>query len=172
MKKILTLLAATALSISFLSAQPARRAVGDLSMDLGVGFKSTAQGYSTLLPPVDASLEYTVLDFGTPGTLSVGGSAMFALDKYEGFTFSSLFIGPQVTYRFPVLDKLDLFGKTAMGFYAFHTTDKVFDEYLGTNGFAWAAYIGATYYLSEKIGVGLQFGSGLSTAEIHVTIQL
>ena len=38
-------------------------------------------------------------------------------------------------------------------------------------GFAWCAYAGATYYFSEKMGVGLQFGNGLSTAQLHLTIR-
>jgi len=171
MKKIITLLAAVALSISFLSAQNARRAVGDKSFDLGIGINLT-NGYSIMFPPIDASFEYTVLDFGTAGTLSAAGVASFGMDKYKSVNVSSFFVGPQAVYRFPIMDNLDLFGKVAIGYCSITAGNDIYKSLIDHKGFAWCAYAGATYYFSEKMGVGLQFGNGLSTAELHLTIRL
>lgn len=173
MKKIfITLLAVTALSVSFVSAQNARRAVGDKSLDLGVGFHTAAVGYSLVVPPVDAAFEYTVLDWGTAGTLSAGGLVSFGVDKYSNVSFTSVFVGPLACYRFPIMENLDLFGKVALGYCSINASETVYREVLKSSGFAWAGYVGATYYFSEKLGVGFQLGTGLATAELHLTIKL
>lgn len=173
MKKIFTLLAVAALSVSFASAQNARRAVGDMSLDLGVGFPTAHSDMSIALPPIDANFEYTILDFGNAGTLSVGGVIAFqSLKSKYDYSMTSILVAPQATYRFPIMDNLDLFGKLALGYLSTKASDARYGEFLNSSGFGWAGYAGATYYFSEKLGVGAQIGNGLSLVELHVTIKL
>jgi hypothetical protein len=172
MNKFFTLIAFMALSISSLFAQNATRAVGDKSFDIGVGFKTVSAGFSTSIPPIDASFEYTILDFEKTGTLSVGGLVSFGMQKYSNVPFSFMFAGPLACYRFPIINDLDLFGKFAVGYYSFSTSDGMYRDYLSSSGFSWAAYVGATYYFSDKFGIGFQIGNGVSTAELHLTIRL
>ena len=173
MKKNLILVAAAALLSLSLSAQGVYRTVGDKSIDLGVGLGGVKIGSGTIVPPVRAAFEYTLLEQRNVGTVSVGGVINYRMDKEAGESFSVVYVGPQVVYRYPVLEKVDLFAKLSLGYLGFASSSAIVDYYVkDLSGFAWSANLGAMYYFSDKMGVGLQFGRGLSTAEVFLSIRL
>ena len=156
MKKIITLLAAVALSVSFLSAQNAYRTAGDMSITAGVGFGS-------LGTCVAASFDYTVFDFGKAGNLSFGGYVGDSIEKSS----HCMLVGPMVCYRFPVSGSFDLSAKTVVGY------GRVFNSAAHFDSFGKALMAGANYYFSSRIGVGAELGLGVApTFSAHVVIRL
>ena len=157
MKKIFSLLAAAALSVSLLSAQNASRSTGDMSIVAGAGFGS-------LGPCLSASFDYTVFDFGQSGNLSFGG---YAGDSMEESTHC-LLVGAMANYRFPVSHAFELSARGVMGY------GWVFNRYLRSDGhFGEAFMAGANYYFSDKIGIGAELGLGVVPAfSAHVIIRL
>ena len=156
MKQFITLLACLALSVSFLSAQNTSRTTGDMSI-------VASAGYGTLGLGAGVSFDYTVLDFGNAGSLSVGG---LASDSFERSTHV-LLVGPMVTYRYPVSDSFELSARTVLGY------GLVFNEYASAGTFGRAVMAGATYYISDKIGIGAELGAGgVPNVSAHVVIRL
>jgi hypothetical protein len=156
MKKILSLLVGMTLSISFLSAQNAYRAAGDMSIEAGAG-------YGTLGFGVQVNFDYTVFDFGSAGNLSFGG---YVGDSMEQSTHCML-VGPMVSYRFPISESFELSARSVLGY------GLVFNEYAHAGRFGEAFFAGATYYISDRIGIGGELCYGVApTVSAHIAIRL
>lgn len=188
MKKItLTLLAAVALTLGT-SAQSFQKGQLDLNLGLGIGNRYFAgtTGWSNVIPPMGASLEYGVTD-----KISVGGYLGYTGAKWSftgteftgtGFTTSSYtdtyswrlyILGVRGAYHFTDLiqnDKVDLYGGvmvgTAIAQSKYSTTSKVTGhtgvESSSAGGFSYNLFLGCRYRFTDHIGVFGEVGYGIS----------
>jgi hypothetical protein len=156
MKKILFLLVGMTLSISILSAQNTYRTAGDMSIEAGAGFGTLGFG-------AQVNVDYTVFDFGSAGNLSFGG---YVGDSMEQSTHC-LLVGPMVCYRFPISESFELSARSAVGY------GYVFNKYAHAGSFGEAVFAGATYYFSDRIGIGAELGYGVApNLSAHIAIRL
>jgi hypothetical protein len=156
MKKYIILSALLALFTLSLSAQNAYRTAGDKTIGISAGYGQTGIG-------VAASFDYTLLGWGAGGSLSVGG---YLGDSFKNKINYAL-VGPMVCYRIPLGENFDLSAKViaGMGIMSSGAATLTF--------FMKGAYIGGTYYISDKMGIGAELGAGGATnIAAHISIRL
>ena len=140
-------------SSGFIADRPA----GTIAANLGVGFGTW--GFSLA---VDG--EYTFVNFG--GGMSLSGG-LYGTAGFSGGTH--LFIGPEAAFHWALLDQLDLFTKVILGYHNYSNT--YFEHTVRTGVFHGGAYLGATYFLNKKIGIGGVIGYGGPNVAAQVTLR-
>lgn len=156
MKKHIILSALLALFTIALSAQNVYRSTGDKTIGISAGYGQTGIG-------VAASFDYTLMEWGAGGSFSLGG---YIGDSVHN-KISYILAGPMVCYRYPIAENLDLSAKAivGLGIMSGGSTSLSF--------FMKGAYVGCTYYISDKVGIGAELGAGGATnLSAHVAIRL
>ena len=156
MKKHIILSALLALFTIALSAQNVYRSTGDKTIGISAGYGQTGIG-------VAASFDYTLMEGGAGGNFSLGG---YIGDSVHN-KISYLLAGPMVCYRYPIAESLDLSAKViaGLGIMSGGSVSLTF--------FMKGAYVGCTYYISDKVGIGAELGAGGATnLSAHVAIRL
>lgn len=168
MKKIFYLIS---LALIFLSGSVYSQSTATISktqLNLGVGFS----GWGI---PI-----YVGLDYYVHPDISIGGELSYRSynEKWNSKDYSHNVIGilGNANYHFNrvlnISTKWDFYAGLNVGFYIWNSPD----EYYGNNnsGLGLGAQIGGRYYLSDKIGLNLEFGGGnaFSDGKFGVTFQL
>ena len=155
------------------SAQEEAFNKGDRVVQLGVGLGNyfDRPGYKTKVPPVSGSFEVGILDLlDGKGAIGVGGYlayTSFGTKGIDKFTVSDLIIGPRGTFHYQFVEKLDTYAGLMLGYdivsYS-HT-----DSNLSGSEFISSFYVGARYYLADKIAVFGEFGYGIAPMEFGIS---
>lgn len=145
---------------------------GDMAFSLELGIPHTDDGIRMVTPAFGAQFEYTVMGHELSGSLSVGAFASYDAQRMDTVPITEVLVGPMLTYRYPILDKFDVFAKVILGYYSIsakftgeYSGDFIFDKKM----FGRAAYIGGSYYLSDKISVGVDVGYGFYMLGAHLS---
>lgn len=123
---------------------------------------------------------YFGIDHGVGSDFSIGGELSFRDydEKWSGYRYSHSITGisGNANYHFNRILELnsdwDIYAGVNLGFYIWSSPD----EYRGNHSsdLGLGAQIGMRYYLSRKVGLNLEFGSGnaFSGGKIGVTIKI
>ena len=166
---------------------------GDKVLNLGLGLGSTlysGSSYSTVIPPISASLEVGVVDnlFDAEGlSLGLGGYLGFSRSKYKysnfygdgleyGWNYTNLIIGGRGVLHYQFSDKLDTYtglmlGANIVSSSSFGDYDDSWGNSASTSGLAYSYFIGARYYFAESFGVMAELGYGISYLNIGVCLK-
>lgn len=175
MKKIIITLITLTVSVISVTAQNARREIGNMFIDAGTGLSFVSRGsYTMVLPPVKFDAEYALLDFGF-GTLSVGAYFSMGIDKYQRYDHSvtTFLAGPMASFHLPVSENVDLFGKLIVGYVGAKSSEPLLNSSIRTSGAGAGIYVGGTWYFSPKMGLGAEFGYGGPTSlGVHLSFRI
>lgn len=141
----------------------ADRPTGSFAVSAGVGVNNWG-------PALVADGDYTFVNFGGGLSLSAGLYGAFGISTgtstYSNHTDIYVYAGPEISCHWAILEQLDVFTKTIMG-YCYYSA-----PYYSVNMFAFGAYLGATYYINKSIGFGGVIGVGIPTFAAQVTFRL
>lgn len=187
MKKQIALIFAFFVVFTYANAQENLFQKGDKVVNVGLGLGTTlysGTGYSSTIPPVSVSAEFGVKDdlFGK-ANLGVGGYLGIAGSEYKfsmlgseyGWKYTYIIVGARGVLHYPLVDKLDTYGGLLLG-YNVVSASEFGNVPMGfsasTGGLAYAGFIGARYYFTEKIGAMAELGYGISYLNIGLAIKL
>jgi len=159
---------------------------GDITIQAGVGLISTylLDASETLVPPVQASVSYRFMDM-----LSVGAFAGYSeynsapQERFDGsvnqFHTSSVLGGIRAAAHATQIHKWDVYGGFQLGYSTPTVTNNIIvpsENRLPAprvrQGFVYSGFIGATGYITEKIGIYGEMGYGISLLNAGVSIKL
>ncbi len=146
------------------SLRIADRPTGSFAVSAGIGINQWG-------PALVADGDYTFVNFGGGLSLSAGLYGAFGISTgsstyYRNHTDIYTYAGPEISLHWAILEQLEVFTKTIMGYCYYGDPDYY------VNGFAFGAYLGATYYISKSIGFGGLIGVGIPTFAAQVTFRL
>ncbi len=175
MKKLISSLILLSMSLTSLMAQNSYRQNGDFTIDAGIGIGTAGRsGYSLVIPPMKVDAEYTILTMGA-GSLSVGGYFSLGVDRLKSYdtNVTTFLIGPMADFRYAVTDDIDIFGKIVVGYLGISTSDTLLNSIVKGSQAGAGAYVGGTWYLSPKMGIGAEMGyGGPSNLGVHLTFKI
>jgi hypothetical protein len=183
MKKITSFVVAVLCASAVTFAQESMFNVGDKVASAGLGVGSTI-GYSlygTKIPPIFLRADYGFKDDIGPGVIGIGG--IIGMERYgwstlyDSWSYSRFIIGASGTYHYAFIDKLDTYGGISLGFRV--TTQNYKDKYntaFNYNhiypGLFSAFFVGARYYLTDKIGLMAEMGYDITWLKFGVSVKL
>ena len=166
-----------------------------LSLGVGVGsylgpFGSTlgGDGYKFTIPPVSLTYEQCVVDklIRDNGSIGVGGYVGVATNKWTtkwggggeyGWRYTYINLGVRGAFHYQFVKSLDTYAGTMLGYSI--VSHKAIGEWgsdwsytAASNSFAYSAFIGARYYVSDNFGLYAELGYGISALELGLTIKL
>jgi hypothetical protein len=142
---------------------------GDKVVNLGI------DNYAT----ISASGEYGILDgIADKGSVGVGAFVGYGFrilgSKY--YNYSHALAGVRGVFHYPFIDKLDTYGGLGIGLkYTHWSWDKSYWGYSASDnsvGLSSGFFIGARYYLNEKLAVFGEAGYGLGYLTAGVAFKL
>jgi hypothetical protein len=170
MKKII-LLSVFVVAFFAAKAQSPIFVKGDKVVNLGLGLDN----YTT----ISISGEYGILDgIADKGTVGVGAYAGYGFRIFGGLysNYSRILGGVRGTFHYPFLDKLDTYGGFGLGLqYTHWSWDSSYWGYGAkdsSTGLGGGFFIGARYYLTEKLAVFGEAGYGLGYLTAGVAFKL
>jgi hypothetical protein len=170
MKKLILL---SVLFIAFITvkAQDPIFVKGDKVINLGLGLDTYTR--------FSLSGEYGILDgIVDKGSIGVGAFASYGFEIFGSKYYheNQVLAGVRGTFHYPFIDKLDTYGGLALGLSFTHKSwDKAYwgyddsDNYVDINS---GLFVGARYYLTEKIAPFAELGYGLGYLTVGVAIKL
>ena len=123
---------------------------------------------------------YIGIDHGISRDFTIGGEVSFRSYrenwKNDYYRHSIIGISGNVNYHFnrilDIPDEWDFYGGANLGFYIWNSPN----NYSGSNstGLGLGLQLGGRYYLSEKVGLNLELGSGnaFSNGKFGITVKL
>lgn len=167
MKKILLIIALALISGLTFSQNPIPQ--GNNQLNFGVGLS----GWGVPL--------YIGLDHGIGSDFSIGGELSYRdfRDNWKDHYYNSgiLGISGNINYHFNRIMEIpsnwDFYAGLNLGYYSWNSPDNYYDD-RSRSGFGLGGQIGGRYYLSNKVGLNLEFGSGnaFSGGKFGVTIRM
>ncbi len=166
MKKYLLSLSVILFSLPVFAQSPIAK--GGTQLNTGIGLSSWGV-------PV-----YMGLDFGVHPDITLGGEFSYRgyRDKYAGYYYDHNVIGisGNGNYHFNRILEIpgnwDFYAGLNLGFYIWNSPD----DYQGSHssGLGLGAQIGVRYFLSDKVGLNLEFGGGnaFSDGKFGLTFKL
>ena len=156
---------------------------------LGLGFGSSIgpSFNTTQLPGISLQYEQGMWDVGGPGVVSLGGYVGYKGYSYKyssmgidtKSTWNYTIIGARSAYHFTGIDnnRLDLYGGLMLGYYFVNYKLDTNQGYSSSgsaygNSFSLDLYVGARYYLNEKIGLFGELGYGVSYLNLGAVLKL
>lgn len=148
---------------------------GDKVINAGFGFGRSFYRNSyyqnSRIPPIIASYEIGVKDelFDKNSSLGIGAMGGFAAQWNNKYNYSSsyFFLGIKGAIHYELIDKIDTYGGLMLGL-----------EFMGVNSvrsndLTQSFLLGGRYFLTDKLGVSLEFGLGLLTyGSIGIAVKL
>ena len=183
MKKLFLLFVAVVFALTQVSAQESTFVKGDKVLNLTVGFGSglyTGGGYTTSVPPLSASFEVGVKDgIIDKGSIGVGGLIAYGAHKWEyagwGWKYSNLIIGARGTFHYPLVKKLDTYTGLVLGYNIVTAkefgTNPIYDYSSQASGLAYAWFVGARYYFTEKFAAVGELGVGITYLNLGIALK-
>jgi hypothetical protein len=159
-------------------------ALGTQVINVGLGLGSTlyeGSNYSSSIPPISVSYEKCIKDniIDRNGFLGVGGFVGMSSYSYDDNISNyhsretNIIIGGRgsLHYQFVQNNKLDTYGGMMLGFNFESWSSNVPGISTGVE-FNWNIFIGARYYLTDKISIMGELGYGISILTVGVGIKL
>lgn len=151
-------------------AQPKK---GDLNLSLGIGAGFTYSTGSLSLPPIGASLDYSVDE-----RLSVGGIITYASSNFDyglgKYTLNYITIGARGMYHFTGTEKLDPYVGIFLGYTIWSTTWKGSgndpDYKFNLSAFYPGAYAGGRYKVGDRVSVFAEIGYPILRAGVNLKL--
>jgi|WetSurMetagenome_2_1015567.scaffolds.fasta_scaffold157105_1 hypothetical protein len=145
---------------------------GDKVINLGIGIDS----YTT----ISLSGEYGILDgVADKGTVGVGAFVGYGFELFGNkyYHSSRTLAGVRGTFHYPFIDKLDTYGGLGIGLQYHHWSwDDSYGyltDYNGSSaGLNAGFFLGARYYLTEKLAAFAEVGYGIGYLTVGVAIKL
>ncbi len=194
MTKFTLLSLLTILSFTALTAQKTELAAGDWQFSTGVGLVPTyvADGGHTIVPPFTARLDYHLTDKITVGAFaSYSKSQSNRIERLNGttniYTSTYRMAGLRVAANTNRLKNWNIYGGLSLGYSMPQVATETFftdpdndrDDMPtaifgtpATNQVVYSAYLGATRYLNDKIGIYGEIGYGVSLLNVGITFRL
>jgi hypothetical protein len=179
MKKLLMFIVLVTFSVASLTAQETTFNKGDkvLNLDLGLGSAIySGVGYSSVVPPLSASLEIGIVDnILEKGSVGVGGYLGFSSHKTSYWRSTSIIIGPRGAFHYALVDKLDTYAGLIIGYnvYSSKWIGSGFEiNDASSGGIVSSEFIGARYYFSDSFAANAELGVGISYLSIGVSLKL
>lgn len=176
---------------TLLNAQSSPFEVGSNVISLGVGVGSS-WGYASArqTPAFNAQFERGIAPLG-PGVISLGGYLGYKGYSYRSNLSNGFFYEQNWAYRIVGvraawhltelegvnLTKWDLYGGIMIGFhsvkYTYEDNDPLFDYSSNTygNGVGWSSFLGARYFLTDKLALQGELGYGISYLSLGVAFK-
>lgn len=187
MKKIiLSAILVIGLAISA-SAQENVLYKGAMVANIGVGLAQIDNDYyTTTLPPISASWEYGVAEFGRPGSIGVGAYAGFWGYKDEvsvggvqsvASKYFNTLIGVRGAYHFTIVNGWEVYAGAVAGAQiqsAKVEADGLFSGSSDTDSevdFGYQAFLGTRFLFSQTVGAFIEAGYGVSYATVGLTFR-
>jgi len=185
MKKIAAIIFLTVFLLPVLKAQESTFNLGDQVVNIGIGLGSHyafSSYYSTTVPPISLSYEKAIVDeIIEKGVIGVGAYAGYRAYKYTyylsdyGWKYTDIIIGARGNFHYPFVDKLDTYLGVLLGYRI--TISKSWgpwgaDTDPDSGGIAFAGYLGARYYFSEKFAAFAELGYGISYLTLGISLKL
>lgn len=182
-QKFLIAIICTIVSFS-ISAQTVQK--GDITLQAGVGLLPTyfLDASETVVPPVTFSASYRVLEMLSVGAFG-GYSEYNSLpnQNFDGsvnqFHSKSFLGGVKVAAHATSIEKWDIYGGFQVGYSKPEVVNNVLkasESRLPTpkvrEEFVYSGFIGATGYITNKVGLYGELGYGISLANVGVTFKL
>jgi hypothetical protein len=167
MKKLILL---SVLIVAFVAAkaQTPLFVKGDKVINVGVGF----DWYTT----ISASGEFCILDgIAEQGSVGVGAYAGFGFPLGSYYSHSSrVLAGVRGTFHYPFIDKLDTYGGFGLGIgYTHYSAGYYWSGYNSSHvGLNAGFFLGARYYLTERLAAFAEAGYGLGYLTVGVAFKL
>lgn len=179
MKKLLMFIVLVTFSVASLTAQETTFNKGDKVLNLGLGIGSaiySGTGYSSVVPPLSASLEIGIVDnILEKGSVGVGGYLGFSSHKYSNYWRStSIIIGPRGAFHYALVDKLDTYAGLIIGYniYSSKWIGSGFElNDTSSGGLVSSEFVGARYYFSDSFAANAELGFGISYLTIGVALK-
>ncbi len=147
-----------------------------------LGSSVSGVGYSTVVPPIQLSYEYGILDGLIDGKASVGvgGTLNYFMSKISqlGVSTSSNygFLGARGSFHYQFIPKLDTYAGISLGMGGANsstTTLLTGGEPVHTSAtafaFGWRGHVGARYYFTPAFAVNAEFTHGFSNLNLGIT---
>lgn len=159
---------------------------GDRVLNLGIGFGSTAYsgtGYSTSVPPVSVSLEFSVKDnlFNDSkcalGVAPYIGYASYNYDYHYDIStagktkFTDLVIGVNGNIHYEFINKLDTYAGLMLGYENLSWKDSSFGSVAGSGMFV-GLNVGGRYYFTDNFAAMMELGYGVTYLNLGIGFKL
>ncbi len=174
MKKLIVILATGFIFLYPANAREPSFSMGNRVFNIGMGVGTNLYSgtyYSSILPPISASLEVAVKDHILErGILGVGGFGSFSTYRFKfsnnGWKTSDVIIGARGSFHYPFVDNLDTYSGLMLGYgiinYEFFGNYTEEDYTGGSSGLRWSWFLGARYYFREDMAFFAELGYGVS----------
>lgn len=152
---------------------------GDLVFNFGVGLGNTiySSNYNLLVPPINFSAEYGVVDGLINGKagIGVGGYLAYTSAKYKkhGWKYSNTIIGARGVFHMNFVENLDTYGTLVLGYdiASARDNDDIYEDAIKSR-FAVELHAGARYYFTPMFAVMAEVGYGVSVLNLGVALRL
>jgi len=187
MKKIAAIIFLTVFLLPSLKAQESTFNLGDQVVNIGIGLGSLyAIGtyYKTTVPPISISYEKAIVDeIIDKGVIGVGGYLGYTSYKYHyvystydyGWKYTNIVLGARGNFHYPLVDNLDTYLGVLLGYNIRISREfgTFADDISPDHGsLAFAGYVGARYYFSEKFAAFTELGYGISYLTLGISLKL
>jgi len=185
MKKLLLSLMVFVFVLTQLVAQESTFEKGDKALNLGIGIGSTLYSgsyYKSGIPPISASFEVGVADgILDKGTIGVGGYLGYSSHKWDylgwGWKYTNIIIGARGNFHYPLVDRLDTYTGLLLGYNIatskeFGNSVPGYDYSASSGGVAYAWFVGARYYFTDKFAVMAELGYGITYLNLGIALKL
>lgn len=178
-KHFLPLLLVFVLALSA-NAQNTTFMEGDKVLNLGLGIGSTlytGNAYGSTVPPLSASIEFSVVDelFDENSSIGVGGYLGYAGYNYNvigtDYGFNNIILGGRGALHYQFIDNLDTYAGLLLGYRVVNWNSNDQFGSAASGGFISAFYVGGRYYFSENLAGMLELGYGIAYLNIGVALR-
>ncbi len=182
MKRLILTAALVLTCILTVSAQENVFTKGTHIASLGIGLPILSSTYRSTIPPVSASYEMGIVDFGRPGSIGVGGYMGFwgykYKSSYEGhssYRYFNTLIGVRGAYHFTIIDNWEVYAGAVLGLdLSSHRFKNIDGQTVSGDthlGFGYQAFAGTRYMFTPSLGAYAEFGYGISYGSIGITFR-
>ncbi len=159
---------------------------GGMVANLGVGIPQMDEGYKPTLPPISASWEYGVAEFGRPGSIGVGAYVGFWGYKDEAsisglqsvaHKYFNTVIGARAAYHFTLVKGWEIYAGGVLGAKIKSEKLEADGVFTGSSdaevevGFGYQAFAGTRFLFSDSVGAFVEAGYGVSYATAGLTFR-
>ena len=154
---------------------------GNVIVTAGFGFSSyhTGNGFSSSSLPLNAAIEYCIVDNMIDGNaaIGVGGYLGYAADKLNVFPNvvkrSHTVFGAKGYFHYQFFENLDTYGGLMLGYHSLNitTTPSNYTYHGNSSGTTASLFLGARYFFNDNLGAFIELGYGVTAIELGVALK-
>lgn len=165
--------------ISSFSTMAQKTLQGDMNLNAGFGAGFSVGVGKLSLPPLGASLDYSLSNNLSVGGLVQYSQSTFNLTESNDFRYSYMIVGARVNYHFGNSDKLDPYVGGVLAYNIFKAkyigSDATYEDFIpdvSVSAFLPGVHIGARYALSDRFGLFGEAGYTTTIVRLGVNFRL